>query len=57
MDTESKRSLEQKLTDDGWIIESEFPLILLHISSRTLTGQAAHDLFEHYKKGGRYGKQ
>ena len=61
MGTEAKRSWEQKLQqmldDDGWEVECESPLELRNINGSFVSGQSAADLLNHYRNGGRYGKQ
>ncbi len=57
MNTEVKRNLEQRLADDGWDVECESPLEIRNINGAFLTNQAAQNLLDFYKKGGRYGKQ
>lgn len=56
METEMKRVLDQRLADDGWEVESESPLEIRNINGSFVSGQAAADLLNHYRNGGRYGK-
>ena len=58
METESKRVLlDQKLADDGWEVECESPLEIRNINGSFVSGQAASELIDRYRKGLRYGKQ